>query len=92
MTSKRLALYLKDARVKAGLSQSEVAKELGYSNSQFVSNWERGKSSPPMKILNLLIDFYKIDKEVVMNIILEDTKIYLQAELDRSTVKISNCT
>lgn len=47
---KKLAEALKQAREKAELSQGEVAKALGYSSPQFVSNMERGLCSiPPRK-------------------------------------------
>jgi len=40
---------LRAAREKSGLSQKELADKLGYSSSQFVSNWERSLALPPMK-------------------------------------------
>jgi len=50
---------LKRLRIKAGLKQKDVAKELGYSSPQFISNWERGISSPPVKIIKELANLYK---------------------------------
>ena len=50
---------LKVAREKKGYSQSKLAKVLGYSSGQFVSNWERGQSYPPVDRLakmSLLLD------------------------------------
>ena len=44
-----LGLYFRDMRKKAGLSQLEVSKRLGYGSAQFVSNWERGLASPPIR-------------------------------------------
>lgn len=32
----------KEARLKANMSQADVAVKLGYTTSQYVSNWERG--------------------------------------------------
>jgi transcriptional regulator with XRE-family HTH domain len=51
---------LKKARENAGLSQAEVARELGYSSPQFVSNWERGLSSPPVPKLKKLCKMYQL--------------------------------
>lgn len=51
MESKRhvsLSEYLKAARIMKGLTQDELAKKLGYSCAQFVSNWERGQCLPPI--------------------------------------------
>ncbi len=42
---------IRDARSNAGLSQADLATALGYSTPQFVSNWERGVSLPPIKSL-----------------------------------------
>ena len=53
-----IGILLRNARIKSGLTQMEIAKKLGYSSSQFVSNWERGEALPPMdhfpRIANLL--------------------------------------
>lgn len=46
-----LSVFLKEKRTCAGLSQWDVAKKLGYSSPQFVSNWERGLSDPPIMTL-----------------------------------------
>jgi transcriptional regulator with XRE-family HTH domain len=51
---------LRKARTKKGLSQSEVAKRLGYSSPQFISNWERGLSSPPIPKLKKLCKIYDL--------------------------------
>lgn len=40
---------LRQARVKAKLSQEELANKLGYSSSQFISNWERDRCGIPLK-------------------------------------------
>ncbi len=55
-----LASFLKEIRKNAGLSQKEVADTLGYKSSQFVSNWERGLSSPPLTTLRRLARLYRI--------------------------------
>jgi len=51
---------LKKARENSGLSQAEVARELGYTSPQFVSNWERGLSSPPVPKLKKLCKMYEL--------------------------------
>lgn len=35
-------------RVARKLTQKQIADELGYGTAQFVSNWERGISEPPL--------------------------------------------
>lgn len=60
-----LAEYLKKSREVAGLSQTFVSGKLGYSSPQFVSNWERGLSHPPLKSLKKIAKLYKVrDKEL----------------------------
>ena len=54
---------LKRLRIKSGLKQKDVAKELGYSSAQFVSNWERGVSTPPVKSVKKLASLYKASPE-----------------------------
>lgn len=58
-----LSAYLREARENAGLTQTEVASRLGYSNSQFISNWERGLSTPPLNTLRTLSKMYHIDMD-----------------------------
>lgn len=53
--------YLKAARIRAKLSQRSVSDALGYTTAQFVSNWERGVSTPPIKDLKQLSKLYKVN-------------------------------
>lgn len=46
---KPIAKFIRSARERAGLTQLELAKAMGYSVPQFVSNWERGVSVPPLE-------------------------------------------
>ena len=46
-----VGLFLKEGRERAGLTQRALAERLSYSSPQFVSNWERGESLPPMHVL-----------------------------------------
>ena len=69
-----LSLFLKEKREESGLSQLEVAKQIGYSSPQFVSNWERGIVAPPIETIAILIDLYKIQPNHIIQKIVEDTK------------------
>lgn len=42
---------LRDARVKAGLSQHELARLIGVAGGERVSRWERGASAPRPEVL-----------------------------------------
>ena len=79
-----LAEYLKERRMQAGLTQSEVAKKLGYSSPQFVSNWERGLANPPIFVLRDLTKMYKVPVDQMFDLIVEDFKLELQREFSAS--------
>lgn len=79
--------YLRQKRLDSGLSQLDVAKVLGYSSPQFVSNWERGLVSPPLETIAVLIELYKIPSGEVINKILDETRDYLESHLAKSKKK-----
>lgn len=83
MSVPTLNQYLKQKRVDRGLSQLEVAKVLGYTSPQFVSNWERGLVSPPLDTMAVLIDLYKMKPEEVIAKILDETREDLETKLLR---------
>jgi transcriptional regulator with XRE-family HTH domain len=62
MCRKRLGAFLKSKRQSAGLTQWFVAEQLGYSTPQFVSNWGRGLSIPPVHTLPALARFYAVSQ------------------------------
>lgn len=68
-----LADFLKEKRVAAGLSQKDVADKLGYSTPQFISNWERGVSHPPINALKKLGEMYKISADDLFEVTLSTT-------------------
>ncbi len=55
-----LGTFLQVSREKTGLSQRAVSKQLGYSTPQFISNWERGLSSPPLDVFPQLAKIYNL--------------------------------
>lgn len=82
-----LGNYLKDKRSNTGLTQSEVATKLGYSSPQFISNFERGLCSPPLKNLKTLVKLYKIPVEEIMTLILDEQESILRKALSGSASK-----
>ncbi len=70
-TKNNLAEFLKDKRILAGLSQAEVSKKLGYSTAQFISNWERAISTPPVNMLKKIGNMYGISADELLEITLE---------------------
>lgn len=69
----KLANFLKEARVKSGLTQNKVAEILGYTTPQFISNWERGVSHPPTDLLKRIARLYSVSDEELYKIIEEVT-------------------
>ena len=69
--NKLLADFLRDKRIEAGHSQMDIAKKLGYTSAQFVSNWERGLSSPPIHTLRKLSELYQIPPDMLFEITLK---------------------
>lgn len=55
-----LKLTLKAARINKGLSQKQAAQALGIAEDT-LSNYERGKSYPDIKILRLIEKVYGVE-------------------------------
>lgn len=66
-----LGKYFQQKRIKQGLSQKDVSIKLGYTTPQFISNWERGVSMPPISVITQLSKMYKVNSEDIFNKILE---------------------
>ncbi len=66
-----LGKYFQEKRIKQGLSQKDVATKLGYTTPQFISNWERGVSMPPIPVITQISKMYKVNSEEIFNKILE---------------------
>ncbi|MGZ3744427.1 MAG: helix-turn-helix domain-containing protein [Pseudobdellovibrionaceae bacterium] len=59
----KVGAFLKQKRIKCGLSQTELATSLGYATSRFVKNWERGASKPPIGKLRKICALLKMERE-----------------------------
>lgn len=87
-----LGTFLYEKRIASGLTQNQVAKELGYGTSQFISNWERGISAPPIVAISTLCRLYSVSEDELFELIvknsLEKTEASLRAEFHaRAKVK-----
>lgn len=78
----KFATFLKRKRVDAKMSQKEVAETLGYSTPQFISNWERGLSSPPMKALKTLADLYRVRGEELYDLMVQNAVERVRSQLE----------
>ena len=70
-----LGAYLKQKRVDLKLSQYELGEMLSY-NPQFISNWERGISSPPVIVISKLITILNIPQQEILEILTEESINY----------------
>lgn len=84
-----LGAYLKQKRVDAGFTQAELASSLGDLHSQFVSNWERGLCAPPGHSLHKLIDLLKLNREKLVEVMLEDSKAVIESKIYKKKQKAS---
>ena len=57
--------FLSSRRIELGLSQIDIAKELGYS-VQLVSFWESGKNLPSLQILSKYASILQVDLEGII--------------------------
>lgn len=80
ITKKQIAEALKDARIKAGLTQLEVSKKIGKAQ-QTIASWETGQAQLDANTLFLLCDIYGTTVDAVFglgaqdNISLEEMQI-----------------
>lgn len=73
--SSKLANFLKVKREESGLSQKQLADQLGLKSGQFISNVERGTCSMPLDKCGQLCEILKIPKASLKAIIIfEHTK------------------
>ena len=78
---KRINELLKDKRVESGYTQLQLANKLGYSNPQFISNWERGICLPPIKQARVLCKLLDISVDAYKQRIIIDFRKKLDREL-----------
>jgi transcriptional regulator with XRE-family HTH domain len=67
----KLPIFLRDARIKKGLTQKELAKKFKWDSAQFVSNWERGLARPPIKVAKKLCKILDIDEDRLSDLFLQ---------------------
>ena len=71
---KNIANLIKEKRAShaRNLSQAELSELLGYKNSQFISNVERGLCSIPMKTMKRISEVLDIEPEILKEVVLRD--------------------
>jgi len=79
---KKMGIYLREKREHKGLTQAQVAIQLGYGSPQFISNIERGVSRVPIKSLKYFIDLYGLATNEVIEILLDEKRSQLKKVLE----------
>lgn len=83
MKTTLLAEYLTTKRQNVGLSQRQVAAKLGYRTPQFISNWERGVSHPPISAIKKIAAIYGISPEEIFDTIVNAAVAEVTRDLRR---------
>ncbi len=86
----KLSHLIKLNRKKVGLSQKEMSEKLGYTSSQFISNWERGVSSPPMDKLLEICNILEIPQNQIVDSIMFETEQALMSHLKGTKKKAAS--
>ena len=84
-----LGTFIKESRLSQGYSQADLATALGYSSPQFISDWERGVSAPPMKKLPEIANALEVEMEVLFELLVELATLQLTTSLKEEFKKIS---
>lgn len=67
MTNPQFGQIIREARLKKGWTQADLARELGYENPQFISLLERNQSKVPLRVLGQLIVLLNISEAEVVS-------------------------
>jgi transcriptional regulator with XRE-family HTH domain len=81
MKLRNVGRFIKIQRESVGMTQGELSKILGYSNPQFISNWERGLSSPPPKIMSRLVSALDLNETTLLSLILDEQRAFWAAHI-----------
>jgi len=76
----KLRDLIKNKRIEKGYSQEKLATLLGYSSGQFVSNWERGESFPPIDRLAKLSLLFGFEDQTLLNLFISESKATITKE------------
>jgi len=86
---KSLGEILREYRLKSKLSQLELGKILGYSTGQFISNWERQLSYPPMNKLAQISKVFKLDSKKLFHLYIKEVTEKKVSEFNEAYFRIS---
>lgn len=82
----KLGTYFKEARLKAGVTQLEIAKHLSVT-PQYICNYENGAAGFGSELVRGFIKHYKLSTNAVIDDISKIQRKYLEAELKGTSLK-----
>jgi transcriptional regulator with XRE-family HTH domain len=78
---KHLSILLRQSRIDCVFTQESIAEQFGF-GAQLVSNWERGICAPPGDVFYNLIKLLKINKEELVNVMVDDARDRIQQKVE----------
>lgn len=78
---------IKSYRAQAGLTQLDLATQLGYKIPQFISLIENGHSKVPLNIIADLVAILKIPENVILDSLVQAYEKEARRHLNRKTKK-----
>ena len=75
---KQMGNFLRQKRESKGLTQAQVATQLGYGSPQFISNIERGVSRVPVKSLRSFISLYDLQVDEDIELMLKERRNHVR--------------
>lgn len=87
VTTPHIGPKLKSLREKAGLKQDKVAKALGYTSIQLISNWERNLAMFPVKSVPQLSRLYSVSQDTLIDYLVQNYKAKTQAKVAKKVSK-----
>jgi transcriptional regulator with XRE-family HTH domain len=81
--------FLKEVRESAGFTQHDIAEKLSYSTAQFVSNWERGISLPPLDVLRVFSKICNVPCSKLIDVVYDYQQEALRLEKKRVLATVS---
>lgn len=79
--SSSVSEFLREARLKSGLSQAELSEKLGYTSPQIVSNWERGLCWAPLDKLYDISQILKLNKAQLIDLLMAEQEALIRSKV-----------
>lgn len=73
MYNENFAIRIKQARINAGYTQKQVEEETGISQSN-IAKYENGKLEPDLEKLGVLAQFYNVNINWLLGVVIEKNK------------------